>query len=272
MTRPAVPAALVTYAHLAGASVRARAQYRLSFALDFAGAFLAGLTDFVVILVLFAHLPRLGGWSLPEIAFLYGVSGVSFAMTDMLLGHLDSFGETIRTGAFDVMLLRPLSSLYQAASAEFAIRRLGRVAQAASVLAYALSRLPVVWTPGRLLALALTLVCGTVIYSGIWIAGGSINFWTSELRELPNSFTYGGNMLTSYPLTIFTGWLRRLVTLLAPLAFVSYYPALLVLGRPDPLLGTPWLGLLTPGVAVATLLAGRAVWQTGVRRYRSTGS
>jgi len=181
-------------------------------------------------------------------------------------------GEMIRRGTFDVLLLRPLGSLMQAAGTEFAVRRLGRVAQSAAVLAYALASLHVAWTPGRLLMLPVMLVSGAAIFSGVWIAGSCINFWTTELRELPNSVTYGGSLLTSYPITIFGGWLRRLMAFVVPLAFVAYYPALLVLDRPDPVLGAPWLGLLAPAAGAAALLAGAGLWRLGVRRYRSTGS
>jgi ABC-2 type transport system permease protein len=55
-------------------------------------------------------------------------------------------------------------------------------------------------------------------------------------------------------------------------AFVSYLPALALLGRPDPL-GVPgWLRWCSP--LVALLAAGLAAlfWRTGVRHYRSTGS
>lgn len=265
-------AGVETYLHLAGASIRARAQYRLSFALDFVATFAGGLTDFVAILVLFAHLPALGGWSLPEIALLYGVAGVSFALTDMLIGHLDGFGELIRTGAFDVLLLRPHGSLFQVVASEFAVRRLGRLAQSFAVLGYAVANVHVAWTPLRVAVLLVSFASGTAIFAGIWIAGTSISFWTVEIREVVNAFTYGGSYLASYPVNIFGVWLRRFLAFVVPAAFVAYYPCVVVLGKSDPVAGLPWLGLLSPVVAAATLAAGQAAWRLGVRHYRSTGS
>ena len=265
-------AALETYAHLAAASIRSRAQYRLSFALDFVGTFVSALTDFVAILVLFSHLPVLGGWSLPEVALLYGVSGASFALTDMLIGHLDGFGELIRTGTFDVLLVRPRGSLFQVVASELAIRRLGKLAQALAVMVYALASVHVAWSPLKAGLLFVTIFSGTAIFAGIWIAGASISFWTVEIREVTNAFTYGGSYLASYPINLFGVWLRRFLAFVVPAAFVAYYPCVLILGKPDPVAGLPWLGLLSPAVAVATLAAGRLVWHLGVRHYRSTGS
>ena len=264
--------ALVTYWRLGMADVRSRAQYRVSFALDFVGAFGASFVDFLVVLVIFSHLPRLAGWSLAEIALLYGASGISFAMADLMVGHLDTFGQRIRTGTFDVLLVRPHGSLFQVIASELALRRLARAAQAAGVLAVALSRLQIHWTAGRVIVLAVMLVCGTGIFVGVWVAGAAISFWTTEIPEAVNAFTYGGSLLTQYPIEIFGTWLRRFLAFVVPMAFVAYYPALLVLDKADPVLGLPWLGVLTPVVAVVTLAAGRALWALGERRYRSTGS
>jgi ABC-2 type transport system permease protein len=74
-----------------------------------------------------------------------------------------------------------------------------------------------------------------------------------------------------YPLDIFDDWLRRAVTFAIPLAFVDYYPALFLLGRPDPLGLPSWVGLLSP-VAVALLaVVAWAAWSAGVRHYTSVG-
>jgi ABC-2 type transport system permease protein len=57
-----------------------------------------------------------------------------------------------------------------------------------------------------------------------------------------------------------------------PMACITYFPALAILGRPDPL-GTPhWLQSLAPLVGLVFLLVALRVWQVGVRHYRSTGS
>ena len=273
MAEPPSPlAALETYAHLVAASVRSRAQYRLSFALDFGGTMIAGLTDFAAILVLFGQLPVLGGWSLPEVALLYGVAGISFALTDMLVGHLDGFGELIRTGTFDVLLVRPHGSLFQVVASELAVRRLGKIGQAVAVLVYALANVHVAWSPLKVGLLVVTFFSGTAIFTGIWIAGASISFWTTEIREVVNAFTYGGSYLASYPINLFGVWLRRFLAFVVPAAFIAYYPCVVILGKSDPVAGLPWLGLLSPAVAAATLAAGRLAWQLGVRHYRSTGS
>ena len=260
------------YARLIGARVRAQLQYRLSFALDLVGTFLITFLDFLAILVLFSHLPRLAGWSLAEVAFFYGTANLAFALCNLALGHLDFFPQMIRDGSFDLMLLRPVGSLFQVISSDLALRRIGQILQGAVVLVYAVSHLHVVWTAPRLAMLLGTVAGGAVIYASVWIIGVTISFWTVEIKEITNAFTYGGSYLASYPINIFGGWARRLLAFVVPMAFVSYFPGLFVLDRPDPLGAPGVLRFCTPLVALGlALLAGR-IWQFGVRHYRSTGS
>ena len=265
-------AGLDLYRRLAAASVRSRAQYRLSFVLDLITAFGATVGDFLAIAVIFTHLPRLSGWTLYEVAFLYGCAGISFGITDMLMGQLDNFSEHIRRGTFDIFLGRPLGTLFQVTASEFAIRRLGKIAQAGAVLAFALANLHIAWSPARLAMLAVMIPAGTAIFAGIWIGFATMGFWTTQINEVTNAFTYGGNFVASYPITVLGPWLRNLLAFVIPMAFVTYYPSLFVLGKPDPLGGPWWLSLASPAVGALTLVVAGGLWQVGVRHYRSTGS
>ena len=74
-----------------------------------------------------------------------------------------------------------------------------------------------------------------MIFGSVWVVGGCISFWTTEGGEFTNAFTYGGNFMSQYPVDIFSGWMRRFLAYLVPLAFVCYFPALYLLDKPDPL-------------------------------------
>jgi ABC-2 type transport system permease protein len=260
------------YLRLVGARVRAQLQYRVSFALNLVGAILISFLDFAAILVLFDNVSALGGWSVEEVAFLYGVSSVAFGLTDLLIGHLDQLPELIRLGTFDSILIRPLGSLLQVVSSDVALRRIGKALQGLVVLAVAIAALDVDWDPLRVAMVVLTVLTGIAIYAGIWVVVASIAFWAVDSQEFANAFTYGGGFLAQYPVNIFGAWLRRLVIFVMPLAFVAYFPALYILDKPDPL-GLPRaFEFAPPVVSVLTALAAALVWRTAVRRYRSVGA
>lgn len=259
-------------AHVAGSRLKALSQYRVSFGLQILGSFLLSFLDFVVILVVFHHLRRLAGWSLPEVAFLYGSAYITFKLSDMFVGNLDKLPLFIRSGSFDQFLTRPLGSLAQVLTSDVDIRHLGATTQGALVLVFALQRVHIDWTPIRAVVFVSMLVSGMVIFCSIFVAANAIAFWTIDAREIANSFTYGGNAFTQYPLHIFGVWLRRLLGYVVPLGFVNFFPSLFVLDKPSPF-GTPVvLSFLSPAVAVGTAATAGLVWRSAVRHYRSTGS
>src|SRR5215469_1297213 len=127
------------YVRLIGAQLRGQMQYKVSFLLALIGSFASCVTEFGVVVVLFSRIPLLAGWSLPEVALLYGLSGVCFAVAEMFAAALDNFQVHIVRGTFDRVLVRPRGALFQVLSEDFALRRVGRIGQAAVVLLIALS-------------------------------------------------------------------------------------------------------------------------------------
>jgi ABC-2 type transport system permease protein len=244
----------------------------VSFALDFAANFAITFIDFAAVLILFENVPALAGWTLHEVAFLYACTCISFAFVDMVIGHLDLFPRMIREGTFDLVLVRPRGSLFQVIASDFAFRRLGRAFQGVVVFAYALTGLDIEWDPGRVAMVGVMLVSGALIFSAVWIAGATIAFWTVDGGEFTNAFTYGGNFLTQYPISIYGEWVRRFLAFVVPMAFVCYFPALYVLDKPDPLGFPRAFQFASPLVAVVAAVVAAVVWTFAVRRYRSVGS
>ena len=260
------------YLRLVRAQLRAQMQYKVSFLLALVGTFLMCVTEFGAVLVLFSRVPLLGGWSLAEVALLYGLSGVCFAAAELFAAALDNFQVHIVLGTFDRVLVRPRGALFQVMSEDVALRRVGRIAQAVVVLVIALQLLAIDWTVDKVAVLAVALVSGTIIYFAIFVLGAAFCFWTVQAKEATHVFTYGGDGLASYPLDVYRGSVRRFFTFVVPLAFVNYEPALYLLGRPDPL-GLPDAArLLSPVAALAMAALARFGWQQGVRHYQSTGS
>ncbi|MGW1106758.1 ABC transporter permease [Streptomyces sp. NPDC002540] len=260
------------YGLIAAMWLRSTMAYRASFAMTAFGNFAATAFDFVTILLMFSHVDALGGYSLPEVALLYGASGTAFGLADLVMGSMDRLGRRVRDGTLDTLLVRPVPVLAQVAADRFALRRLGRITQGALVLGYALVALDVDWTPLRVVMIPLMLLSGAAIYAAVFVAGAAFQFVAQDASQVQNSFTYGGNTLLQYPPSIFAKDLVRGVTFVVPLAFVNWLPALYVLGRDYPLDLPDWVAFLPPVVAgLCGLLAGLA-WRTGLRAYRSTGS
>ncbi|MFI8446183.1 ABC transporter permease [Streptomyces erythrochromogenes] len=252
--------------------IRSTMTYRTSFALSTLGNAAITLLDFVAIYIMFTHVDVLGGFTLPEVALLYGSCSASLGLADLLLGNTDRIGARVRDGSLDTMLVRPVPLLAQVAADRFALRRLGRIAQGLGLLGWALWSLDVDWTAGKVLLVPVMVLAGAAIFAAVMVAGAAFQFIAGDAAEVQNSFTYGGCTMLQYPPTIFATELLRAVTFIVPLAFVNWLPALYVLGRPDPL-GLPgWAAFLSPLVAFAVFVPASLAWRAGVRSYRSTGS
>jgi ABC-2 type transport system permease protein len=262
---------VLVWRRLVGAQLRSQLQYRASFALDAFGSFWISFIDFLVVLTIFHNVTRLNSWNVHQVAFLYALSSISFAFTDLFIGHLDQFPQLIRDGNFDIVLVRPRGTLFQIIASDIAIRRLSRVLQGLIVLAYALGTLTIHWTFWRVVVLVASLPSAVVIFSAVWVCGACIAFWTTDGGEFTNAFTYGGTAMAQYPFDIYATWLRRLLGFVIPLAFVCYFPALFVLDKRDPL-GLPRvLEFISPLVAVGAATVAGLVWRFAVRHYRSAG-
>jgi ABC-2 type transport system permease protein len=267
-------AAFDHYRRLISVQVRSQMQYRISFLLE---AFSTGMLNAVAFLTLALVLQKfenIAGWKLGEVAFLYGMVETSFGISDMVFSGFDPqhFGRHIRLGALDQILLRPVSVTLQVLGSEFVMRRLGRIVQGLVVLAIAFNLTDIAWSPGKVLYLPFIFLGLVAFFGGLFIVGATISIWTVESIEAINIFTYGGTEMMAYPMNIYPGWMVRFFTYIVPAIFLNYYPALYILGKPDPFHLPYFVHFIAPLAGLAILAASLAFWQFGLRHYQSTGT
>lgn len=252
--------------------VRSTLAYPASFALMVGAGFAITSLDFVVVLLMFSHVDRLGGYGLGEIALLYGLASTAFGLCQLFLGSMQKLGARVRDGSFDALLVRPVPVLVQVAADRFSLQRVGRPLQGLCVLGYALVTLDTHWTFAKVLMLPFAVLSGAGIFAAVYVAGAAFQFVAQDGAEVESAFTYGGATMLEYPPTLFGQDVLRAVTFVLPLAFVNWIPAAYVLDRPLPLDLPGWCVLLPPLVAVAALALAGLAWRAALRSYRSTGS
>jgi ABC-2 type transport system permease protein len=260
------------YRRLSGARLRGQLQYKSSFVLQVLGLFGINVLELATIFILFRHFETLGGWSSGEVAFLYGMSSVSFSIAKVFSGGLDGFQVQMVRGEFDRVLTRPVSPFLQVLCTEFKLHQLGRLLQGFLAFGIALSLIDVEWSIGRVIWLPVAILSATAVFLALFAFEATLCFWTVEANEAVNAFSYGGTTLAQYPLHIFDNWLRRLFLWLVPLGFTIFLPALYLLEKPNPLGLPDFSRFVAPVVAVVFCVVAGFFWGMGVRRYRSTGS
>jgi ABC-2 type transport system permease protein len=264
--------AVATYRALARAQLRAQWSYRTSFLMEALGTFASAALEILSVLILFRVTPALGGFGFRETLLMSSLALTGFTLADLVAGNLDRLRVYVRTGTLDALLSRPRRVLPQLIFTDVSLRRAGSISSGLAALIWAIALAPVHWTPARLVLLVLTPLWAAAFFVAYFIAGSTVAFFWIESGEFANAFTYGGRTFTTYPVNIYGRTLRALFAYGLGFAFVAYYPALVILGRPDPLGGPAWLGWCTPAVVAVAGTVAWALWRTGLRHYRGAGS
>ncbi|NJP33504.1 ABC transporter permease [Micromonospora thermarum] len=270
--RPRPGGALAAYRALLGAQARSQAAYRASFVVDVLGNVGSTVFDVLTVLVIFGVTRELGGFTLRETMVIVGLATAAFATADLLVGNIERLPRYVRTGLFDAVLVRPLGTLPQLLLMDLPLRKVSRAVFGLAVLVVALGSAGIDWTPARVALVVVAPLAGVVFFGSVFVATATVSFWWVDSGELANAVTYGGRDFTAYPVTVYGGWFRALFAYGLGFAFVSYHPALALLGRADPLGLPAAVGWAAPAVALVAAALAAAAWRTGVRHYRSTGS
>lgn len=256
------------YFRLIGTSVKSQMQYPASFLMLSITHFFSTFVDIFGIWVLFDRFKMVKGWTLPEMALIYGIIQMGFAIAEGAARGFDTFAKLIKSGDFDRILLRPRGTLFQIASCDFQGMRIGRLLQGFTVLLWSSYTLGIPLFSLRGAILILSVIGAASLFYALFVIQATLAFWTTETLELMNIATYGGLESGQYPMSIYPVGFRFIFTFIIPLACIAYYPvAMLLQHENNPL----WVGGLYPLAGVLFLVAATQFWKIGVRRYQSAG-
>ena len=241
--------------------------YKQSFFMSTLGQFLISFSAFLSMWFLLSRFGTVGGYTLGECMLCAGVTLSGFSLAECFFRGFDRFSGIVKSAGFDRVMLRPRGLMLQVLCDDIEFARLGKLIQGVGMLIWGIAIAPVTWTAGRVALLFVMILGGTVIFSGLFILCAALCFFTLEGLEFINIFTDGMREYGVYPLDVYGGGILKFCTFVIPYALFQYYPLMALLGRTEHrLLGL--MPLLTP----LFLLPCAALWQIGVRRYKSAGS
>ncbi len=265
---------LMMYLRLLGIQLRSQMQFRFSFWMDLFSTGIVNAAYFLTIVLVLERFGNISGWTLGEIAFLFGMIEMSFGAMDMIFSGFDPdvFTVLVREGRFDQLMLRPVGLAWQVLGSRFLIRRLGRILEGLVIWLVGLSLLSMHWTVAKVLYLPLVFASQVLAMGALFIMGSTMTFWTLQSSEAVNILTYGGVELMSYPMQIYPVWMQRFFTYVVPFIFLNYYPALFLLDKPDPLHFPLFASFLAPFVGIGMFCAALIFWRAGINHYQGSGT
>lgn len=258
------------YLGLLGVQLRASfaqaAQYRVDFAL---GALLSAFWTAAAVtplLVVYARRPTLGGWTRDEALLVVGFfTLLKGAIQGVIEPSVNNTVEHLRKGTLDFLLLKPADAEFLVSTTRLQPWRATDAAGGAALLGWALHGAVRAPGAGALAATAALVVAALAILHSLWILVVALAFVTVKVDNL--TYLLGSVYdAARWPATVWRGALAWVFTLVVPLAVMTTWPALAVLGRLDP---ARVVGALV--LAAAFVGVSRAVWLRCLRGYTSAG-
>jgi ABC-2 type transport system permease protein len=134
-------------ATLWAAGLRSALEYRVDFLLETLMGLVRQGVGFALIWVILARFEVIAGWTLGEVAFLYGMRLTMLGLCGLATGNIWSLQWMVRLGEFDRFLVRPVRPLVQLLTRRVPISAFGDMLGGAALIAGAASLTHVAWTP-----------------------------------------------------------------------------------------------------------------------------
>lgn len=263
---------LSIYFKLVVTAIKCKMEYKFTFGFFVFGILIFYIGQLGVILVIMNKFKTINGWTLGEMAFLYGLLVFSQGISYLMFNALNHFERFIIQGEFDRVLIRPLNPLIQVLCSNLQISSIAHFIIGVTAIFFGSISAGLEWSFGKLFFLALVIGGSVLIFGGIRIIVSAVAFWTIRNRILVQIFVYNSKEFILYPISIYNPWVQWFLTFIFPLAFINFYPAGYFLNKSGQFIFHPILQFMTPVIGLFIFSVSLLIWRFGISRYQSTGS
>ena len=229
------------------------------------------IMGFAIIKFVVESFGQISGWNYGQLAFLYGLSVISHALSMIFFVQGWFMGYYVIEGDFDRYLTRPLGVLYQFFFTNINIFGVTDLIPGILVFIYGCVKCGIRVTPLFILPVLITLAGATLIRGGIYILLGSTSFHTRSAVDFGQYTQEIMDKTTMYPLSMYPESMQFILTYLIPVGWISFYPASVLLGI-DSAYNAMLIPLITLAVGILVMLIAGAYFNMGLRKYESAGN
>ena len=247
--------------------LKSKMSYRADFIISTFGMIMTNVVGFLSFYILFRNFPSINGWDYFEMLFLYGFSLIALTPLQCLFDNNWNLRFAVRTGDFIKYCFRPINIFFYFISEVFDIKGLGQLAFGIGVLVYAWIHIGIPVTVVTIVQLVILLITASLFMIAIMNAAAATCFWIQNSGYVM-VIMFRFKDYAKYPASIFNGVFKVLFTFIIPIAFIAYYPGLVIL-RPDKI---PLLSILSPVIGIIFFWLSYKFWMLGAKKYNGTGS
>jgi ABC-2 type transport system permease protein len=250
-------------------SFQEEAAYRSNFFIGLFSSILNLVTGVLGIIILFGQIESIQGWSLSATLALLGVYLIVTALRGLFIGPgleaLAGMDGEIWAGKFDFVLLRPLNTQALVSLRKWRLYSLFDLLLGLGVFITAVVNMHASLSTWQIVSFVVALFSGLTILYAILLIFSALVFWSPGIL-----FTWifdGLFQMARYPMGMYPGWLRMVLTWVVPVGMITTIPA-------EALTGSLNSGMLAASIGLATvlLIAGSVLFRIGLRRYSSASS
>lgn len=247
--------------------LKSKMSYRADFIISNIGMIVSNLVGFVTFAILFKNFPSINGWTMYEMLFLYGFSLIALTPVQCFFDNNWNLRYAVKTGDFIKYCFRPINIFFYYISEVFDVKGLGQLAFGIGTLVYAWRYLAIPVTPIIIAQTVLFLFAASLFMIAIMNFAAATCFWIQNSGYIM-VIMFRFKDFAKYPASIFNSVFRIVFTFVIPIAFIAYYPSLVIL-RPNEI---PLLSWLSPLIGLLFFYLSYRFWLLGAQKYDGTGS
>lgn len=257
---------MLRHLRLIGLFARVSVQNDAAYRADFIAQVIVTLLNFAAELVglwtIFSNTRSIGGWNVYEVLALLGVFRAMGGVIGLAIApNMRLVMEDIRDGKLDFVVLKPINAQFYASFRRIVVWRTTEIVLGMVLVGVACAKLSASLTPAKVSLFLVMLAAGVVIIYSFWLILATMAFWFTRINNIEmvfwNVFEAG-----RYPVDIYRPIIRRGLTYIIPLAFLTTFPAATLVGK------TQLTGVaLALVMAAGSLAIASAFWRYGLRHY-----
>ncbi len=250
-------------------STQGEMAYRANFFIRCLHALVNLVTGILSLTVIFNQVEDIKGWDLPSALVLLGIYLLLGSVRGLFIGPsleaMAGMDGEVWKGTFDFTLLRPVNKQFFVSFRHWRIFALFDIALALGVLSYAVHLLDADLSLTTLFSFFITLLASLVLLYACLLAFSALVFLNSGFL-----FTWIINdlyTLARYPVGLYPGWLRLILTWIIPVGLMTTIPAQALMGTLSPL----WMAVSII-FSLCALLGASWLFRRGLEKYASASS
>ncbi len=219
----------------------------------------------LMIIAVFRHAKGFAGYTEQQALLFFITFNLVDVASQAVFRGVYRFAHDVNRGTFDVILTKPINSLFYIMTRLTDILDILFLVPIAAALIYIILQLPGL-TPISLLWYAGFLLLGLCLTTAIHIITAALCLWTTENENIIWFYRQATIVATFPPDILSVGW-QIVFTFALPIIIMMAYPA-------RALLGTITNGQILTGILVTAFFFGGSllVWRVSLRQYSSASS